>query len=249
MPLTRSGTFFRAVAGAAVVAALTGTPIDADGLEGELKKNCRDDAILVFDASGSMAGTDMNSVTPHIKKVRDALADVLPSIAPLRNLGLATYGPGPWGRCNNIELAVAPQPNAAEPILDAVNAIVPGGETPLSRSVELAAEALTYRDKPATIVLFTDGEENCGGDPCATARRLRENGKDLTVHVVGLRTPVSVTLGMGMLETRCFADETGGTVTTVETREEIIRAFHETLGCPYVTQLPLSPVARARSLE
>jgi Ca-activated chloride channel family protein len=74
----------------------------------DAKKNCRDDAILVFDASGSMAGTDMNTVSPHIAKVREALASVLPSISPIRNLGLVTYGPGPWGRCDNIELNVAP---------------------------------------------------------------------------------------------------------------------------------------------
>ncbi|HYD15773.1 MAG TPA: hypothetical protein VEA77_05180, partial [Hyphomicrobium sp.] len=43
---------------------------------------CLDDAMLVFDASGSMAGTDMNAVRPHIASVREALADVLPAITP-----------------------------------------------------------------------------------------------------------------------------------------------------------------------
>lgn len=206
----------------------------------DTKDKCRDDAILVFDASGSMAGTDMNTVSPHIAKVRKALADVMPSISPVRNLGLVTYGPGPWGRCDNVELNVAPQPNAGPRIMGVVNSLVPSGETPLTRSVELAAEALSYREKPATVVLFTDGEENCGGDPCAAARRLKASAKDLTVHVVGFRTPVSVTLGMGMLSTRCLADATGGTVTTVETKEEIVRALSETLGCPLVTELLIS---------
>ena len=117
---------------------------------------------------------------------------------------------------------------------------MPAGETPLTRSVELAAEALTFREKPATVVLFTDGEESCGGDPCAAAERLKASAKDLTVHVIGFRTPVSATLGMGMLQTRCLADATGGTVTTVETEEEIVRALAETLGCPLVTELPAS---------
>ncbi len=51
-------------------------------------EKCRSDAVLVLDSSGSMAGTDMTSLTPHVAKVRDALAAVVPEVAPRRNLGL-----------------------------------------------------------------------------------------------------------------------------------------------------------------
>ncbi|HET9536280.1 MAG TPA: hypothetical protein VFP43_13200 [Mesorhizobium sp.] len=45
--------------------------------------------MLVFDASGSMTGMGFgeNTVT-RIQQVRRALATVLPSVAPVRNLGL-----------------------------------------------------------------------------------------------------------------------------------------------------------------
>lgn len=200
------------------------------------KPPCNDDAILVFDASGSMAGTDMNSATPHIAKVRDAVAAVVPHVAPQRNLGLVTYGPGPYGRCQSIELNVPPQPNAGERIMGVIKALVPAGETPLTRSVEMAAEALKFRENPATVVLLTDGEETCGGDPCKLARALKREGRAITVHVVGYRTPVSLTLGAGLQSTRCLAEETGGLFLQAENKSDLIEALNKTLGCPMFSQ-------------
>src|SRR5690606_4697297 len=102
-------------------------------------------AVLVFDGSGSMAGTDLNTQTPHIAQVRAALQAVLPSVAPRRHLGLMVYGPGPRARCENIDLRLRPGPNSAETIMGEVNAVVPAGETPLSASVRGAAEVLGFR--------------------------------------------------------------------------------------------------------
>ena len=57
-------------------------------------------------------------------------------------------------------------------IMNAVNALVPAGKTPLTSAVEQAAEVLNYRAKPGVIVVVTDGEETCGGAPCALAKQL-----------------------------------------------------------------------------
>lgn len=203
----------------------------------EPQERCNEDAILVFDASGSMAGTDMNTVSPHIEKVRAALRAVMPIISPVRKLGLVTYGPGPYGRCQNIELNVPPQPDAGEKILGAVGALVPAGETPLTRSVELAADVLDFRNKPATVVLLTDGEETCGGKPCELATRLKTEGKDIVVHVIGYRTPISATQGTGLLSTRCMADITGGSFLSAENTEQLTKALLQTLACPVSTRL------------
>jgi Ca-activated chloride channel family protein len=197
---------------------------------------CRDDAMIVFDASGSMAGTDMNSPpTPRIAKVRNALARVLPSVAAMRNLGLLDYGPGPYNRCDNIELQLEPMPNAADRIMTVVDSLVPAGRTPLTSAVQEAAKVLQFPAKPAVVVLLTDGEETCGGDPCALAHMLRAEGAHLTVHVIGYR-PRDGSAGMGMLQSRCLADETGGLYISVETTDELIAAFQKTLGCPVVSR-------------
>ncbi len=64
---------------------------------------CTDDAMIVFDASGSMAGNTVQGLfsdVTRIDEVRKALAQVLPSATKFRKVGLITYGPGPYAHCN-----------------------------------------------------------------------------------------------------------------------------------------------------
>lgn len=203
---------------------------------------CDSDAMLVFDGSGSMAGNerfDFGSVVTRIDKVRKALDQVLPNVAPNRRLGLVTYGPGPYDRCDNIELNVRPMENAAATIKAAVDAINPAGRTPLTDAVRLAAEALDYRKKPGVIVLLTDGEETCGGNPCKLAKQLKADAAGLTVHVIGYRMKdFSWTGGAGLLEMKCLAEATGGFYESPETSEELIAVLAKTLGCPDLTARP-----------
>jgi Ca-activated chloride channel homolog len=121
-----------------------------------------------FDASGSMSGngwgygSESPTTVSRIDKVRSALAKVLPSVTRFRHVGLITYGPGPYNQCN-VHLNLKPTGNAADQILREVNALVPAGRTPLTSAVEQAANVLDFREKPALIVVLTDGEETCGG--------------------------------------------------------------------------------------
>lgn len=200
---------------------------------------CRQDAMIVFDASGSMAGMLRTGVrNSRIDQVREALQDVLPQIESYRNLGLIVYGPGEaTNSCRNIDLRFTPVPFAAARIIADVNALVPSGDTPLTRSVEKAADVLNFRDREGVIVLFTDGEETCGGKTCALARRLRSEAHDLTIHVVDytIRDPYG---NRSRFKSRCLVNETNGIYVPVETKEELIAAFRKTLGCPLLTQSP-----------
>jgi len=196
---------------------------------------CRDDAMIVFDASGSMSGTDFNTPpTPRIDKVRRALALVLPEVAPTRNIGLIDYGPGPSNRCDNIDLLLQPAPHAAERIMGALDKIVPAGRTPLTAAVRAAARVLHFPERAGVIVLLTDGEETCGGDPCAMARALRAQGSNITLHVIGYRTRDTST-ATGYMQSRCMADATGGLYVSVETSEQLTAALRKMLGCPAVS--------------
>ena len=85
--------------------------------------------MIVFDASGSMAGNMVQglfSAVTRIDEVRKALAQVLPAATKFRKVGLITYGPGPYAQCN-VELAFPPIPNAAQRIMSVVNALNPAG--------------------------------------------------------------------------------------------------------------------------
>lgn len=208
---------------------------------------CIEDAMLVFDASGSMSGTvGLGIATPvtRIDEVRSALGEVLPSITRFRRVGLVTYGPGPYQQCN-VHLDLEPTPNAASFIMRAVKALTPAGRTPLTSAVQEAADVLDFRQKPGLVVVVTDGEETCGGEPCELGKRLHAEADELTVHVIGYRPKgFSWTGEQSIGEAKCLAEKNGGLYITAETREELTAALEKTLGCPMVTQAPSRSVTR-----
>lgn len=219
----------------AVIALLAGT--SAAPAQDEPRTPCTEDAMIVFDASGSMAGNTVQGLfsdITRIDEVRKALAQVLPRAAKHRKIGLITYGPGSYGQCN-IALDYRPMPNAAEQIMSVVNAINPAGKTPLVDAVKLATQVL---DHEGVVVLLTDGEETCGGQPCELGRLLKANGRSLTVHVIGYQLRAFRWTGaQSFLDTKCLAEETGGLYITAENRQDLVEAFEKTLGCPMMSSL------------
>lgn len=208
--------------------------------------------MIVFDASGSMAGNlgqGIMTEKPRIYEVRKALARVLPEVTRVRKVGLITYGPGPYRQCN-VHLDLRPVPNATEPILSVVGGLSPAGKTPLTEAVEQAAEVLQYRSKPGVVVLLTDGEETCNGDPCALGRSLKKDSVNLTVHVIGFQMKNFTWMGeTSILDVKCLAQETGGLYISAENEEDLVKAFQQTLGCPMMsTLMPYTPVPRDSSL-
>ncbi|HET7211926.1 MAG TPA: VWA domain-containing protein [Methyloceanibacter sp.] len=203
----------------------------------EARTPCTEDAMIVFDASGSMAGNTVQGLfsdVTRIDEVRKALAQVLPGVTKIRKVGLVSYGPGPYGQCN-VALDFRPMPNAAEPIMSAVNALNPAGKTPLVKAVEMAAEVLDYKSSQGVVVLVTDGEETCGGAPCSLGKLIKANGR-LTVHVVGYQLKAFRWTGaQSFLDVKCLAEETGGLYITAENRQDLVQAFERTLGCPMLS--------------
>lgn len=203
--------------------------------------DCAADAMIVFDGSGSMAEMGFNDINePRIFEARRAMADAIPEIARHRRLGLVIYGPNGPDECAGLDLRFAPMPNAAKPIIDAVDALEPGGSTPLTEAVRLAAQTLEFETQAATILLVTDGKETCGGAPCTLAADLAGDGFDTTVHVIGFKVRGSFfswdrqsdnDYNVSDSVARCLADRTGGTYARAETLEELIVAMRASLGC------------------
>jgi Ca-activated chloride channel family protein len=94
-----------------------------------------------------------------------------------------------------------------------------------------AASVLDFREKPAVVVLLTDGEETCGGDPCKLARQLRAEAKQLTIHVIQFKVPGSTWLLSGT-GSACMAQETGGLSLSAHNKTELVEALKRTLTCP-----------------
>jgi Ca-activated chloride channel homolog len=203
---------------------------------------CTEDAMIVFDASGSMAGNTVQGLfsdITRIDEVRKALGQVLPGATKFRKVGLITYGPGPYGQCN-VALDFRPMPNAAPQIMSVVNALNPAGKTPLVEAVKQATRVLDYQ---GVVVLLTDGEETCGGAPCELGKLLKATGRSLTVHVIGYQLRAFRWTGaQSFLDVKCLAEETGGLYITAENRQDLVEAFEKTLGCPMMSAA--SPLSR-----
>ncbi len=204
---------------------------------------CSVDAMLVFDGSTSMAEINFETgPDTRIVEARQAIRRAMPDIAPVRRVGLLVYGPGPAGACANLDLRFPPIENADGLVIDAIDALRPDGLTPLTAAVRKAAETLKYRSDPGVIVLVTDGNETCGGRPCALATELRATARDLTVHVIGFRAVVDFFAWNNpeqdptgtTLVAECLAEQTGGMFVTTETVGDLVAALRRTLGCPLI---------------
>lgn len=210
---------------------------------------CTEDAMIVFDASGSMAGSLAEGIGAKIRRideVRKALAQALPRVTHFRKIGLITYGPGPYQQCN-VNLDLKPIADAAEPILHVVDGLNPAGKTPMTEAVEQAAEVLEYKAEPGIIVVLTDGEETCGGAPCDLGKVLKNEGARLTVHVIGFRMTAFWTAAQSALDVQCLAKETGGLYIATNSQEELVKAFEKTLGCPMMSGVDLADFERHAS--
>lgn len=206
--------------------------------------SCIDDAMLVFDGSTSMADPGYNDKIPRIIEARKAMRKVLPQITNFRKLGLIVFGPGSGDSCQNIQYRLAPALGNAPQIIGELENLRPSGNTPLSQSVQDAANLLQYRTKPAVVVLVTDGEETCSGKPCSLALDLLKHAKAITVHVIGFKAsyryyhfPSPESEIRAHTQARCLAETTGGKYFSAETTEELQAALTATLGCPVVTRV------------
>jgi Ca-activated chloride channel family protein len=207
---------------------------------------CTEDAMIVFDASGSMSGNQTLGIPnskPRIDEVKWALSQVLPSATKFRRVGLITYGPGAYNQCN-VKLELKPTLDAGEEIMNAVEGLVPAGKTPLTSAVEEAAEVLNYRRKPGVIVAITDGEETCGRSPCDLAKQLSASAAQLTVHVIAFRYEgFSWTGGNSILDLMCLAESNRGLYIKANSEAELVEALEKTLDCPMISQAPIAPIA------
>jgi len=209
-----------------------------------LAQVCARDAMLVFDGSASMAELGFDPAAPtRIDDARRAVRRAMPRIAPVRRIGLIVYGPGPEGSCDGINLRFAPVADAAQPVIETLDSVDPVGLTPLTASVRAAAEVLNYRSEPGIVVLVTDGNETCGGRPCALGAELADTSRDLTVHVIGFRveadpfawdSPEAGVYSDGASVAKCLADQTGGMYVPTQTVDELAAALEETLGCALI---------------
>lgn len=139
---------------------------------------------IILDTSGSMLQSLDESTRADIAKT--ALTDLVTSVIPAgTTVSLRTFGDTP-DSCETL-LVVPPGPldgtSMAATIanLPIVNLV----RTPIGASLEAVTGDLGPGDGPKIVVLVTDGEDTCDGDPAAAIRSLVDSGIDVRVNIVG----------------------------------------------------------------
>jgi len=101
------------------------------------------------------------------------------------DVGLVVYGHRSKGDCGDVEELVPLGPPNKSDLIEKVNAISPKGMTPITASVRMTVEKLKAVEQETTILLVSDGEETCKGDPCALVKELKASGIKFVMHVIG----------------------------------------------------------------
>jgi Ca-activated chloride channel family protein len=198
--------------------------------------------ILVLDGSGSMWGKAGDRSKIEIAK--EVVGKIVSGWKPEDELGLVVYGHRQKGSCEDIEVMREPGPLDTGAYMKSVKGISPKGKTPMTAAVKMAAEALKFTEKRATVILVSDGIETCDLDPCAVSEELKKLGVDLVVHTVGFGLDNPEAKG----QLQCMAEKTGGISVTAENADELEAALKKTVEATE-TAPPPEPARPAENLK
>ncbi|MFZ4833143.1 VWA domain-containing protein [Rouxiella sp. Mn2063] len=181
--------------------------------------------VVILDASGSMI-LSMDATREELSRID---GDMLPAnlIREPRRISVArkatssiinqlpsdmTVGLVSAENCGVVKSSGFFSASQRPKLIRTINHIEPDGKTPLAEALRKAGKMVDGVNRDAIILLVSDGDETCGGDPCKVAAELKRLKPRLVVNVVDI-------LGAGA--GNCVAQSTGGKVFTANKSDEI----------------------------
>jgi Mg-chelatase subunit ChlD len=154
-------------------------------LSADARTKSLDNLLIIFDASGSML--KRLDGTRRIKLAKGAVQGLFFEErldSSQTKIGLRVFG-GPPASCET-KLVEPLSTNNMVTMAKAVNAINPqnNARTAIGASLLAAKKDLAQADGTSSILLITDGEETCDGDPLEAIATLREAGINTRIDVV-----------------------------------------------------------------
>ncbi|HPQ94511.1 MAG: VWA domain-containing protein [Thiothrix sp.] len=171
----------------------------------------RPSVMIVLDGSNSMWG-QLEGIN-KIVTARESLKALLANSGDKINFGLLTYGDKrKKNGCTDFTLVSRPENYDMVDMLKNIYKLNPRGRSPISAALETAASGLPRQN--AHILLVSDGEESCGGDPCAMAAKLVADNPDLRIDVIGFRAEKEAQL-------ECIAENGQGAFVVADNHERL----------------------------
>jgi Ca-activated chloride channel family protein len=146
--------------------------------------------LFLVDASLSMknqwpGGTKWNTAMNALNEIADSI-----SVIPNVEMGMRVFGhlyPEPDKNCYDSRLEIPIDSNNASKIKRKLSEIRPKGITPLVYSIEKCAADFGKARAKNILIVITDGEDACTGDPCSVALTLQRNNIVLRPFIIGMQ--------------------------------------------------------------
>jgi hypothetical protein len=184
---------------------------------------------VILDASGSMLQRIEGE--RRIEIARDALTRLVGELVPAGTpFALRVFGHREVDSCRtDLEIPLAPlAPASATATIRGVQAMNLA-RTPIGASLRLVRDDLARATGPRLVVLISDGEETCDGDPLAAIAELRGAGVDVRVNVIGF----AIDEHQLREQFESWARAGGGLYVEARDRAELQRAMALTVEVPY----------------
>lgn len=140
---------------------------------------------IILDASGSMNG--QIDGRRKIDIAHEALATLVGKLPDSTNVALRAYGHRKGGDCGDVELLTPLGALDRAGLTARINAVNPAqkGMTPIGASLEQVAQDLQGAQGDVLVVLVSDGDETCDGDPAQVATRIHAENPKIRFDVIG----------------------------------------------------------------
>ena len=146
--------------------------------------------LFILDASQSMHANWGNQSRMNAAKI--ILSEIVDTLKNYKSLEMAlrVYGHQynyTTNNCKDTRLEVPFSPNNYQQIKNKISNINARGITPIAYSLERSEKDFPAEDDARNvIILITDGEESCNGNPCEVSAALQRKGIVLKPFVIGL---------------------------------------------------------------
>jgi Ca-activated chloride channel family protein len=167
------------------------SPVNSFSQVATKNKGQKSRILIIFDASGSMNA--QFGTTDRMTAAKEMLYKMVDSLAAFEEVELALRVFGhqtdlKFNDCNDTKLEVPFSPYNHEVIKKRVAQLRPRGYTPIARTLGQAANDFPEDKNPVRnlIILFTDGMEECGGNPCEISQELQKKGVFLKPFIIGV---------------------------------------------------------------
>jgi hypothetical protein len=189
-----------------------------------------DDGVeIILDASGSML--KKQDGRRRIEIAREVLLGLTGELIPEGTpFALRVFGHKEADSCRtDLEEPLAPLNSARVDAKIAKLQAMNLAKTPIARSLELVAKDMAQVAGERIVVLITDGEETCDGDPAAVIEGLQASGIEVRINIVGFAIDDE-----GLKSRfRYWADLGGGSYHDANNADDLKQSMNHALQAPY----------------